>query len=329
MLRPLLVGAPFFCLEVIAIPARAEVPVDPLPIWTLQIENDALNGTDRYYSGGLRIGWTSPTDQSVPQDVSRFGRWLFQDGRQRVSIDLSQQLFTPYTTDDNPPDPRDRPYAGVLLLTGSLIQDTETTRSVFAVSAGLVGPGAGGEPFQNGLHSLLGETTAQGWGYQIHNQPLINFLAERTWRLPLGDVYGVEFDTLPEILGAVGLYRTYAQAGLQVRAGQGLDSDFGAARIRPGFDGTDAYTPTRNFVWYLFGGVNGQAVGYDVTFDGNLFSSSRHVAIQPWQAEYQAGVALIAWGVRVTAAHVIRTQEFFNQKGRNFHFDTLAVSAHF
>ncbi len=168
-------------------PAAAEVPVDPDPIWTLQIENDALNDTDRYYSSGLRLGWTSPTDEDVPGAVSRLGRSLFQDGRQRVSIDLAQTFFTPYTTQTNPPDPRDRPYAGVLLLNTALIQDTETSRSVLGASFGLVGPGAGGEVIQNGFHDILGDTRAQGWGYQIHNQPLIQFLAERTWRLPLAD----------------------------------------------------------------------------------------------------------------------------------------------
>ncbi|MBV9653336.1 MAG: lipid A deacylase LpxR family protein [Acetobacteraceae bacterium] len=309
--------------------AFAEVPVDPDPIWTLQIENDALNGTDRYYSSGIRLGWTSPTDQNVPDAVSRLGRFLFQDGRQRVSIDLAQTFFTPYNTQDNPPDPRDRPYAGVLLLNTALIQDTETTRSVFGASFGLVGPGAGGEEIQNGFHDLIGDTRAQGWGYQIHNQPLIQFLAERTWRFPLGELGGVEFDTLPSATGSVGLYRDYAQLGLQFRLGQGLQSDFGPARIRPGLSGSDAYTQTEPFVWYLFAGADGQAVGYDVTLNGNLFSSSRHVAPQPWQAEFQGGVAMMAWGWRLSFTHVIRTQEFFHQRGGYFNFDSLAVSAKF
>ena len=309
--------------------AAAEVPIDPSAIWTLQVENDTLNQTDRYYTSGLRLGWTSPTDEDVPGAVSRLGRFLFQDGRQRVSIDLAQTFFTPYSTQTNPPDPRDRPYAGVLLLNTALIQDTETSRSVIGASFGLVGPGAGGEEIQNGFHSLLGETTAQGWGYQVHNQPLIQFLAERTWRLPLADVYGVEFDTLPSVTGAAGLYRTYAQAGVQFRVGQGLDSDFGPSRIRPGISGADAYTATRPFVWYLFAGADGQAVGYDVTLNGNLFSTSRHVAPQPWQAEFQAGVALMAWGFRLSFTHVIRTQEFFHQRGGYFNFDLLALSAKF
>jgi hypothetical protein len=142
-------------------------------------------------------------------------------------------------------------------------------------------------------------------------------------------VYGVEFDTLPSVTGAAGLYRTYAQAGVQFRVGQGLDSDFGPSRIRPGISGADAYTATRPFVWYLFAGADGQAVGYDVTLNGNLFSTSRHVAPQPWQAEFQAGVALMAWGFRLSFTHVIRTQEFFHQRGGYFNFDSLALSAKF
>ncbi len=69
----------------------------------------------------------------------------------------------------------------------------------------------------------------------------------------------VEIDTLPALTAGVGTVRDYVQAGASIRIGQGLDSDFGAPRIRPGLSGSDAYTPTRPFVWYVFAGADGQA----------------------------------------------------------------------
>ena len=66
-----------------------------------------------------------------------------------------------------------------------------------------------------------------------------------------------------------------------------------------------------------------------MTLNGNLFSTSRHVAPQPWQAEFQGGIAVMAWGLRVSFTHVIGTQEFFHQRGGYFNFNSLAVSAKF
>ena len=60
-----------------------------------------------------------------------------------------------------------------------------------------------------------------------------------------------------------------------VRFGQGLQSDFGAPRVRPGLTGTDAYMATLPFAWYVFAGLDGQAVAWDETLDGLPFASSQ------------------------------------------------------
>lgn len=55
-----------FLLQIAA--ARAEPASDTASIWTLQGENAAITAArlaDRYYTNGLRLGWTSPTD-AVP-----------------------------------------------------------------------------------------------------------------------------------------------------------------------------------------------------------------------------------------------------------------------
>src|SRR5271156_486743 len=126
---------------------RAAPPADPSSIWTLQDENASIstaNLTDRYYVNGLRLGWTSPTSQ-VPEFLATLGNTLWGDGQQRIAFSVSQQIYTPANTQLTIPDPRDRPYAGLLLGNFSLISDTDTSRSVLMVSLGLAGPGAGAE----------------------------------------------------------------------------------------------------------------------------------------------------------------------------------------
>ena len=313
--------------------ARAEPPQDPHPIITLQVENDAVStykGTsDEYYTAGQRIGYTSGTN-GVPLFLQRFDHAVWGDGVQRVAIDLSQSIFTPRNTQIDPPNPRDRPYAGYLTLNGTLIHDTDTSRSLLGLSLGIIGPDSGARVVQNGFHSLIGDTPNKGWSSQLQDEPAVEVLAERTWRLPVVQYRGVEVDALPSATVGVGTVRDYVQAGAVVRFGQGLGSDFGAPRIRPGLSGSDAYTPTRPFVWYAFAGVDGQAIARDVFLDGSTFRShSPHVSKEPLLGEFEAGLAIMLYGVRVTYTQVFQTQSFRGQRSGLFNFGSLSASARF
>ena len=288
-----------------------------------------LRGTsDQYYTSGLRLGWTSGTNQ-VPLALQNAANKVWGDGVQRVSLDLTQSIFTPRNTQSTNPSLRDRPYAAVLGVTGSIIHDQDNQRTVLAVELGVIGPAAGGKTIQNGFHDIIGDTPNKGWGTGLKNEPIFEVTPERTWRIPLGEVAGVSFDTLPSFSAGFGLLRNYVQAGLVFRFGQGLDSDYGVSRIRPGITGTDAYTPTRPFAWYFFAGADGQVVGTDVTLDGNNFRSSRHVSTKWDVGELTAGAAVMYHGVRVTYSQTWQTQEFRTQKGGLFNFGSLAASVRF
>jgi hypothetical protein len=312
--------------------AQAEPRPDTDGIWTFQVENDAvstLNGTsDQYYTSGLRLGWTSGADALAP--IASLGHAIWGGGVTRLSLDISQSLFTPHNTQLNPPDPQDRPYAGVLIGTAGLVHDEATTRDLVSLSLGVVGPSALGEKVQNGFHHLIGDTPNRGWHYQIPDQPAVQILIQRTWRFPLAQFFGVETDALPSATAAAGDIRDYLQGGAVFRIGQGLDSDFGAARIEPGLNGSDAFTATRPLVWYVFGGVDGQAVGYDVTLDGSTFRSNSPSVHRTWDVgEMEAGLAIIWHGLRISYTQTWQTQEFQHARSGLFNFGSLAVSAKF
>ena len=134
--------------------ARAEPLGETRGTYTVQVENDSvstLKGTsDQYYTSGIRLGYVSPTGK-VPAFAANAGHAMWGDGVQRISVDLSQSIFTPRNTQINPPDPHDRPYAGYLRASGALIQDTDQWRSVLAVTLGVIGPAAFGRQVQNGF----------------------------------------------------------------------------------------------------------------------------------------------------------------------------------
>jgi lipid A 3-O-deacylase len=309
--------------------AQSTTPAaDPASIVTVDVENDAVAGTDRDYSSGLRVNYVSPTGD-LPDFVARAGHVLWGNGQQRISIGLSQSIFTPYDTQIDPPLPFQRPYAATLTANFALIQDTQDYRSVLGLDLGMVGPAALGREVQNGFHELIGDTPNRGWAYQIHNEPLGEITSERTYRVSMGNLAGLETDILPELTIGLGNERVYAQTGGLVRIGQGLTTDFGASRIRPGLTGSDAYTPSRGFVWYLFAGIDGQAVGHDITLDGNTAESSAHVTRTPFVGEAEGGVAVVAYGVKLTYTEVVQTHEYRDQYSGLFQFGAVTLSTRF
>ena len=157
----------------------------------------------------------------------------------------------------------------------------------------------------------------------------MELLHERTWRLPTGTVAGLETDALPSLTIGLGDLRDYIQTGVTFRLGQGLNSDFGVPRIRPGLSGGDVFTPTRPFAWYVFAGVDGQAVGYDLLLQAHPFRGGPHVSTVWDVAEMQGGFAVMAYGMRLTFAYVAQTQEFNGQSGGLHQFGSAALSFRF
>ena len=312
--------------------AQAEPPQDPHGILTLQVENDANSTrrgtTDEYYTSGLRLGYTTGTT-SVPGFLADFGRTVWGDGVQRVSFDLSQSIFTPHNTQNNPPDPRDRPYAAWLRGDVQLLTDKDNSRSVLGLGLGVVGSDALGREVQNGFHDIIGDPSTKGWKSQLPNEPTLQLLASRTYRLPVAQFAGLETDALPGVAVNVGNVLDYAQGGIVMRLGQGLDSDFGAPRIQPGFTGGDAYTPTRPFAWYVFAGGVGRAVARNLFLDGSSFQDSPSVGHRGLVGEAELGAAVMFSGVRVTYTQVFQTPEFHRQRSGVFNFGSLSASVRF
>jgi lipid A 3-O-deacylase len=313
--------------------AEAAVPApDPASIITLQIENDAFSipSTDRYYTSGESLGYVLPTGV-LPNFIADLGHGLFGDGSQRLAFNLQQVIYTPAETQLYNPNPYDRPYAGQITLHTTLIQDTDFTRSLAQVSIGVVGPAGLGQSIQNGFHSIIGDKSTKGWGYQLHNEPTLDFFGGRIWRYDVGSPgNGIGFQLLPQVTGQVGNSEIYAQGGVIARFGSGLDADFGPAVIQPAMSGTDAYTPTQPFVWYVFGGALGRIVAHSLLVQGNNFQSSRGVPLTPVQADLEVGAAIIVDGLRVSATEVFETPEFHNQAAPEFfQYGSIAISARF
>jgi len=309
----------------------APLTPDPSGVWTLQDENASISTakvTDRYYVNGLHLGYTSRSD-ALPDFLNGIAGQLWGEGQRRWSFDLTQQIYTPFTTNLAVPPKGDRPYAGVLMGTFGLNSDTETSRSYFGVGVGVIGPSALGEQVQNGFHDIIGQAGNRGWHTQIKDEPVIQLTSSRVFRLKTGTVFGLETEALPELTAGAGTQKIYALTGVTLRIGQGLDADFGVSRVRPGPSGGDVFRPTSNFGWYVFAGLDGQAVAHDITLDGTIFRSSANVKKHVFVGEAQGGFALLLYGVKVSYTHVVQTQQFKGQHGGFHQFGSINVSMRF
>ena len=324
-------GAAALVLLALAATARAAMPVaDPDAIFTLEGENSSISSaklTDRYYTNGVHVGWTSPTDYAPA--LAGIGRMLFGAGQQRVSVDLTQQMFTPANTTARVPPRGDRPYAGLLMLQLSQGTETQTSRGTVTIDLGVVGPSALASQVQDNFHDIIGQGHDGGWKSQVRDQAVFNTELSKVWRVPTGSVGGLQTDLLPEAGLELGTWRVAADALLNVRIGSGLEADFGAPRIRTAAGGT-AFRAPDSLSWYVFAGVGGQAVAHDSTLQGSTFSTAaRGVSPTPLVGQGQIGLAVLTHGMRITYTQVLQTQEFKHQHGGPHQFGALALSVRF
>ncbi|MDF3056993.1 MAG: hypothetical protein K0R17_1208 [Rariglobus sp.] len=322
-----------------------EIPVERArnaPVFTLYFENDYFGGEDQHYTNGLKLSW-------VTGDLSEWGQegwrktfveslpFVNQPDRQKnFGISLGQNIYTPQDTNLVIPDPDDRPYAGWSYLEFSFISKTERVMDTVAIQLGIVGPHSYAEDFQKVFHKWINDDEPRGWDSQLEDEFGINLIFERKWRLyarTLGDTLGIDF--VPHVGASLGNVQTYANAGGVVRAGFNLPSDFGVDLIRGGGavstpvnDRDPRVAADRSWSFFVFGGVDGRAVGRDIFLDGNTFRDSPSVDKKPFVGDAYYGVGLILGTWQLTYTEVVRTREFDGQDDMSY-FGSVTLSKAF
>ncbi|MDQ8201196.1 lipid A deacylase LpxR family protein [Pelagicoccus enzymogenes] len=159
------------------------------------LENDAPNGTDRYYSSGIEVTWSKwqrllpalPFELSFPAPPPPAIRDLpnFHAGQSYSlrSIAVGQQIYTP--ADLSNPDylPSDRPYAGWSYLQLSLARAWGHRRQSVAIEVGTFGPNSQADEAQSSFHKLIGSAVPQGWEHQVKNHVSADLILTRDDRL--------------------------------------------------------------------------------------------------------------------------------------------------
>jgi lipid A 3-O-deacylase len=290
--------------------------------FTARFENDLFYKADREYTSGQGFGWTSEPDANLlANDVARWLPWFPDGASVRGSVALDQAIFTPTDISLANPLASDRPYAAWLRTTFAVDAKSDRRLSQYALQIGVVGAWALGEEAQNFVHRLRGFQQAQGWHYQLRNEPGIVLSDQQSWRIPLlGST-----DLIAHAGGVVGNVFDYADGGALVRFGW-LTDDWAPARIDPAIPGTSMVSEQTGA--YIFAGVEARAVARNILLDGNTFEASRHVSKFPIVGEAELGAAVTLWRVRLAYTHVFLSREYRSQAD-NHQYGAVSIAIRF
>lgn len=316
--------------------ARAdEPPPAERGIFTALFENDVFYRTDRDYTNGVQLAWTSPILADDDWAVGLADKLPFFSHALEVrkTYALGQDIFTPSNIALKNPPLDDHPYAGFLYGAVGVLgktggpDNTVSRLDQLQLQIGVVGPWSLAEETQKFVHSLINATDPQGWHTQLHNEPGLVLTYERSWRLRWKLPGDLEMQADPHLGGALGNVYTFANAGAMARVGFALPDDFGPERVDPGLPGSYYFEPRKEGALgaYLFAGVDGRAVARNIFLDGNTWQASRHVDKNDFVGDLEYGAA-VAWGrFRLTYTHVFRTREFKTQHGAD-QFGAVSLS---
>jgi lipid A 3-O-deacylase len=333
-------GSMFFCTSLTATSAAPSSGAVGI-----YLENDLFGGTDRYYTSGAKISWSSRDLANLadsPYSSPFLGLfdllpYINEKAYQKnLLFSIGQNIYTPEDTDTPSLITDDRPYAGYLYIGLGVAWKTAEIRNTLALNVGVVGPWSLARQTQRLVHDARGNDHPRGWANQLHNELGLTAVYLRNWRWPKQATRsGLGWELLPHAGAAAGNVQTYANMGGELRIGLNLPDDFGTSAISPAessstpVDGSLASSRSRlDFGVYLFSRVDGRLVAHNIFLDGNTFAESHSVDRKLWVADLSAGLGVNYKNTKVAYNLVYRTEEFKGQKGPQV-FGTVSVNFSF
>jgi lipid A 3-O-deacylase len=302
------------------------------------LDNDLFANSDRDYTNGVKMAWSSPNlrsfvdDPCLPPILQQVGRAFDSIYPIRISKEeiegnmtftLGQAMFTPRDRARTDLIVDDRPYAGWTYLGFGFNTRSSYRLDSYEINLGVVGPWSRAKESQDFIHRLRGIEKFNGWTNQLGNEFGAQLVFERKYRADFFDGEkrrtGFGLDVIPHAGLSLGNVATYANAGFEIRAGWGLPDDFGTSPIRPAGDnsapraklGGDQFT--RDLGAHVFISADGRAVARNIFLDGNTFRESHSVKRKPLVADVAAGVAFNVKKYKIAFVRVFRTREFDGQ----------------
>ena len=341
--------APFVATLLLGSAAKAarEIPRPDAPVdrgtFTVYMENDLFAGTDRYYTSGVKMSWSSadlakfsdtPYASPLLPVLNRIPFVNEEAFQKNLVFALGQNIYTPDDTSSFELVEGDRPYAGWLYIGIGLVWKNADVRNSLVLNIGVVGSWSLAEEAQRFVHEARQLDVPNGWDNQLHNELGVELVYERSWRWPRHERrVGFDWELIPHAGLAVGNVHTYANLGGEFRAGLNLPDDFGTASIGPAattstpVEGGQQADRARGFDLglYLFARAEGRVVAHNIFLDGNTFGDGPSVDHRWLVGDFSVGASLNYKNTKFTYALVYRTKEFEGQEEAQL-FGSISVN---
>jgi len=309
---------------------------DSQGVWSISFENDLFgSGEDKHYTHGTELSYVSDTyHPDWLLSLAKMAPFYSSQKEVRYGFSMGQAIFTPDDITQKSLIKDDRPFAGWLYATFSLMTDFRTLskkgdrrnfNDTLELTLGVVGPSSQADNVQKWVHKHVNSDDPNGWNNQLHDEPGINIGYMRQWQFGLVPHH---MDITTRVGGMLGNIFTHAETGVLLRIGNRLSQDFGPPLMRPSNIGSKYFQPRSGFEWFLFTGVNGRYVARNIFLDGNTWKNSHSVDKEPWVGDIQAGLVINFNRVQISLTHIFRSKEFKKQIS-NDEFGALSFSYRF
>ena len=227
----------------------------------LWIANDVAQRTDRYYTGGIRLEYAGPECGKTP--LRHLLVSLGKDAVRLYGVAVVADAFTPTRIGTAEVLEGDRPYAGYLYAGHFLVSRlpdrnlTLTTR----MNVGIIGPSAGMQRAQKGIHQWLDLERPLGWHNQIASSLLVDYSLQVAHTIPNPFRF---LELTAQAGGRAGTLYNHLGVGSSLRVGK-LDGY--AGRRQPG---KSLLSGGR---YYVFVQSEGSWVVYNATLQGGLLNT--------------------------------------------------------
>ena len=302
-------------------------------IISLNFENDIFALIDRYYTNGVRLTWVS-ADLTASRADSQLPRWLNSlskmspfvrpGSRNRISIFLGQNIYTPYDIERNDLIQEDRPYAGLAYVGVGFHSRNIQAMDTLEFELGIVGPHSFAEQTQKFIHDLFNFIHPNGWNNQLHDELALEAIFEHKRKLLYsGAGRGFGYDLLSDLEAGLGNVYIGSSAGIEARCGLNLPDDFGTFHFRTtsreeiasaAQKQDSSLSPQNKFGIHFLLAVKGEAVLRDIFLEGNTFGHSHSVEKRTLIANVAAGITVISGRFRLSYIYVYNTKRFKTQE---------------
>lgn len=269
---------------------------------SFSVDNDGLVGSDREYSSGLFLRWSS-----APDTIG-------------YSVEIASQLWTPSDIKNTQPQKNERPYSGLFYIKSRAYQQTDDQAYIGSLLLGSVGPSSGAEYSQSIIHTLLGSPEPMGWEYQIYDD-FVYQIGLEAQRLITRSNWG-EISVLGR--GKAGNLQSEVALGATYRFGTDLANTFGSTSTQAGNNIDISLLSKGNNGSFFFITLETLYRFNDITLDGDKPTENSILTIENAQLAGSTGVALYynKWGTSLSFN--IQSKQFTTSAYNHHSFGNLS-----